>query len=98
MKKLLIRSYSSAEPIFLDITAELEELLMNKPEFKLLPCVFCTLGYNTYVAGYHLVNKASKLFTQHTANIDLNNAKFVAVDDLSINATCVNKDAKTTQN
>jgi len=70
---------------------------MNKPEFKLLPCVFCTLGYNTYVAGYHLISKANKLFTKHTTNIDLTKAKFVAVDDLATNATPVNKDVKTTR-
>ena len=34
---------------------------MNKPEFKLLPCVFCTLGYNTYVAGYRLLGKGVEL-------------------------------------
>ena len=25
---------------------------MAGPTFKLLPCVFCTLGYNSYVAAY----------------------------------------------
>jgi len=36
---------------------------MNKPEFKLLPCVFCTLGYNAYVAGHRIVCKTTKLLT-----------------------------------
>ncbi|PCI58570.1 MAG: hypothetical protein COB35_13530 [Gammaproteobacteria bacterium] len=37
---------------------------MSKPEFKLLPCVFCTLGYNTYVAGYRMVSKTAELMTK----------------------------------
>jgi len=36
---------------------------MNKPEFKLLPCVFCTLGYNAYVAGHRFVYKTTQLLT-----------------------------------
>jgi hypothetical protein len=39
---------------------------MNKPEFKLLPCIFCTLGYNTYVAGYRLINKGVELISHET--------------------------------
>ncbi|MBL4910897.1 MAG: hypothetical protein JKX78_12895 [Alteromonadaceae bacterium] len=43
---------------------------MNKPEFKLLPCVFCTLGYNTYVAGHRLISKGAELLSNdtHTTN------------------------------
>ena len=29
---------------------------MKKPEFKLLPCIFCTLGFNCYVAGHKVVS------------------------------------------
>jgi len=47
--------------------AILGSLMMNKPEFKLLPCVFCTLGYNTYVAGYRVVSKTAELLTNKTA-------------------------------
>ncbi|NQZ09650.1 MAG: hypothetical protein HRT35_21070 [Algicola sp.] len=28
---------------------------MSKPKFKMFPCIFCTVGYNTYVAGHKLV-------------------------------------------
>jgi hypothetical protein len=28
---------------------------MNKPQFKLLPCIFCTIGFNAYVAGHKIV-------------------------------------------
>ena len=28
---------------------------MDKPEYKLLPCIFCTIGFNCYVAGHKMV-------------------------------------------
>jgi hypothetical protein len=28
---------------------------MSKPQFKVFSCIFCTIGYNTYVAGHKLV-------------------------------------------
>lgn len=31
---------------------------MKKPEFKLLPCIFCTIGFNCYVAGHKAVSAA----------------------------------------
>jgi len=37
---------------------------MSKPEFKLLPCVFCTIGFNSYVAVNKLVTKVSKKIRQ----------------------------------
>ena len=36
---------------------------MSDPKFKLLPCVFCTLGYNSYVVGHKLLNKSYRLIT-----------------------------------
>ncbi len=27
---------------------------MKTPEFKVLPCVICTIGFNSYVAGHKL--------------------------------------------
>ncbi len=36
----------------------------KKPEFKLLPCVFCTIGFNCYVAGHKLVSAAYDKVTQ----------------------------------
>jgi len=29
---------------------------MKKPEYKLLPCIFCTIGFNCYVAGHKMVS------------------------------------------
>jgi len=29
---------------------------MKKLEYKLLPCVFCTIGLNSYIAGHNLVH------------------------------------------
>jgi len=36
---------------------------MTKPEFKLLPCVFCTIGFNCYVAGHKIVSATYKKMT-----------------------------------
>jgi len=33
---------------------------LAKPEFKLLPCVFCTIGFNSYVAVNKLANVTLK--------------------------------------
>jgi len=44
---------------------------MSEPEFKLLPCVFCTLGYNTYVAGHRLMSTTSKFFTNNAFPINM---------------------------
>lgn len=35
---------------------------MTKPEFKLLPCVFCTIGFNCYVVGHKIVSSAYQTF------------------------------------
>ncbi len=34
---------------------------MNKPEFKLFPCIFCTLGFNSYIAVRKLAGATVKL-------------------------------------
>ena len=33
---------------------------MSKPEFKSFPCIFCTIGFNSYVAVNKLLHAASK--------------------------------------
>jgi hypothetical protein len=30
---------------------------MEKKAFKLLPCIFCTIGYNCYIAGHNVAAK-----------------------------------------
>tara|TARA_R110001592_G_scaffold76227_1_gene230214 strand:+ start:1212 stop:1385 length:174 start_codon:yes stop_codon:yes gene_type:complete len=47
---------------------------MKKPEFKLLPCIFCTVGFNCYVAGHKIVSATyqkitTKLPKQHAQAI-----------------------------
>lgn len=37
---------------------------MTKPEFKLFPCVFCTIGFNCYVAGHKIVASAYDKFSE----------------------------------
>ena len=39
---------------------------MKKPEFKLLPCVFCTIGFNCYVAGHKIVFATYQKITDKT--------------------------------
>lgn len=38
-------------------------MIMTKPEFKLLPCVFCTIGFNCYVVGHKVVSATYKKMT-----------------------------------
>ncbi len=33
----------------------------SKPEYKLLPCIFCTLGFNSYIAVRKLSGAAIRL-------------------------------------
>ena len=33
----------------------------SKPEFKLFPCIFCTLGFNSYIAVRKLSGAAARL-------------------------------------
>ncbi len=47
---------------------------MSKPEFKLLPCVFCTIGFNSYVAVNKLVTKVSKKIRQSNDKTTSDNA------------------------
>lgn len=36
---------------------------MKKPEFKLLPCIFCTIGFNCYVAGHKVASATYQKIT-----------------------------------
>ncbi len=65
---------------------------MNKPEFKLLPCVFCTLGYNTYVAGHRLLSKGVELISDKTPMRLNDNAEYLTplVVEVEPNETSVN--------
>ncbi len=42
---------------------------MKKLEYKLLPCVFCTIGLNTYIAGNNVVHAIIKKLTKDTVNL-----------------------------
>ncbi len=42
--------------------SSLEHTQGNKPEYKLLPCVFCTIGYNCYVASHKALTTTVKYF------------------------------------
>ena len=39
---------------------------MDKPEFKLLPCIFCTIGFNSYVAVRKLATAAGNKLAPKT--------------------------------
>tara|TARA_R110001583_G_C5588099_1_gene403515 strand:+ start:405 stop:584 length:180 start_codon:yes stop_codon:yes gene_type:complete len=41
---------------------------MKKPEFKLLPCVFCTIGFNCYVAGHKVISATYQKITDKQSN------------------------------
>lgn len=38
---------------------------MKKLEYKVLPCIFCTIGLNCYVAGHNLVKASINKLTNH---------------------------------
>lgn len=38
---------------------------MEKLEHKLLPCIFCTIGLNCYVAGHNLVQASIQKMKSH---------------------------------
>jgi hypothetical protein len=46
---------------------------MKKLHYKLFPCIFCTLGYNGYVAGHDMVRLGidglGQLKTKKTAKV-----------------------------
>ena len=64
---------------------------MAKPEFQLFPCIVCTLGYNTYVAGHRLVSKAAGLLN------DSSNTKTPeATNNLESTAEIINLESKKT--
>lgn len=48
---------------------------MSKAEFKLLPCVFCTIGFNSYVAVNKLATKVSKKIKQSSDKKSSDNEK-----------------------
>ena len=48
---------------------------MKKLEHKILPCIFCTIGFNCYVAGNNLVNAGIKQLTNQKIKKTLNDKK-----------------------
>lgn len=48
--------------------------VMSQPEYKILPCIFCTIGFNCYVAGHKLVSavtsKNSAAMTTSVENVE----------------------------
>lgn len=48
------------------------DVMMNKPKFKLFPCVFCTIGFNAYVVGHKMMSATNKvLFKQETSSVEV---------------------------
>lgn len=48
---------------------------MKKLEYKLLPCVFCTIGLNFFVVGHNLVQASIQKLTHHNENLNPVNEK-----------------------
>jgi len=42
---------------------------MKKLEYKVLPCIFCTIGLNCYVVGHNLVHAGVNKLTNHKNKI-----------------------------
>jgi hypothetical protein len=43
---------------------------VKTPEFKLLPCVFCTIGFNRFVAGYKIVSTTYHALNSYNAPLE----------------------------
>ena len=41
---------------------------ITKPEYKLLPCIFCTIGFNCYVAGHKAISSTYQKITNKQKN------------------------------
>jgi len=51
---------------------------MKKLEYKILPCVFCTIGLNCYVAGHNLVHASVRKLTNHkNKGVASNNKNYI---------------------
>jgi len=51
---------------------------MKKLEYKLLPCIFCTIGLNCYVAGHNLVHASVRKLTNHkNKGVASNNKNYI---------------------
>ena len=48
---------------------------MKKLEHKLLPCIFCTIGLNCYVAGHNLIQVGVNKLTNHKNKNSPDNSK-----------------------
>jgi hypothetical protein len=46
---------------------------MKKLEYKLLPCIFCTIGVSCYVAGNNLIHASVQKLTSHKNKDQMNN-------------------------
>lgn len=61
---------------------------MSKPEFKLFPCVFCTIGFNGYVATRKLISATADAFNG-------NDNKQLSVKQSEANESAVNESRPT---
>jgi hypothetical protein len=43
---------------------------MKKPEFKLLPCIFCTIGFNSFVAGHRIISTSYKALSGNKTSLE----------------------------
>ena len=46
---------------------------MKKLEYKLLPCIFCTIGVSCYVTGHNLIHASVQKLTNHRNKALTNN-------------------------
>lgn len=54
--------------------------MMTKYEYKLLPCILCTVAYNSYVAGQKLVTKIN----QAKVNFTLKKTQEISKNELPL--------------
>jgi hypothetical protein len=54
---------------------------MKKLEYKLLPCILCTIGVSCYVTGHNLIHASVQKLTNHRNNALTNNKEGYAMTE-----------------
>ena len=57
---------------------------MKKLEHKVLPCIFCTIGLNCYIAGHNIVHATVQKLTYRGNNAEEKNKELVTIKAKSI--------------
>lgn len=43
---------------------------MSQPDYNIFPCIFCTIGFNCYVAGHKLIAATYKITKKEATELN----------------------------